>query len=133
MEIPKKLKAYFQELLYSGKKGGIVLKIDDIRSQDGAYRALVSAGTHRVYTVKSGKKFLLDTLILNNDEVSTTTYIFYDGTGTTTPVFKITLGANESVIITGLKGIEFDNYIYIDPSAYTTGGQVRIGGLVVDE
>lgn len=108
-------------------------EIDEDRSSVWAAACNAAVATSMaVYDVPSGKSFELRTLIINSDATTAVqTVQFYDATPTTTPVFKVTLGTNETLFI-DLKNIYFTDYVYAVAGLASTV-QITVGGFLRDQ
>ena len=116
----------------NGQTNAVNEDIDQLRSQRYAYVSLTSTSQSALLAPHTGKTLYLDTLIVNNDNTSAVgTLILYDSTSTTTPVMKLTVGANESVILTDLKGPSFTTGIY-PLQGSTHAMQITVGCIEAD-
>ena len=114
-------------------KGKLYAEIQRITSEIGAYFDATDANQTTIYDVPSGKRFSLEYLMIYNEEGSATRYVFYDSTNTDTPIMTIDIGATTREEITDLEGIVFDTVVSVDPSQFTTGSQIVVGGILCDQ
>ena len=124
-----------QKFAYRGLDDKVVPKIDPIRSMVTTQLDLTKATIDTIYTVPTGKKFVLKTLIIFNDEGSATTYEIYDSATVVAGDKKmptLTVGADVHVVRTKLTGVTFIDTVAVDPSAFTNGSRVTIGGYLID-
>ena len=133
MSVSETVRPHKQEFVMRGIDNRIEEKIDEIRSMKTIQLAL-SAGTQaEIYEIPTGKKFVVKTIILFNDEASATTYIFYDSTDTSVQkTYNISVGADADLLLTKIKGLVFETTVQVLPSQYTNGGRVTLGGYLVD-
>lgn len=134
------LRAVFQKLLWSGKTGAVQLELDPERSTISAYLSLqvsTASLTNIIYSVPTGKRFQLKTLIITNHEAYSVPFRFYDSESTTTPVIAaIILDDDATIVLTGLEGLWFENFVMVDPQVAISAAdqqEVTIGGLLDDE
>jgi len=108
-------------------------EIDDIRSMVWATACETSNTSVAIYSTPTGKHFVMQTLIINSDStVNPNTFYFYDDTPTTTPVMKLTVGTNETVVATEMKGISFGSTIFAVLGNASTA-QITIGGILRED
>jgi len=120
-----------QQWLLNGYNGSIERDLDMVRSQLGAYLTTTSTTQTVVLSCPTGKTLHLDTLVVNCSGATTGGITFYDSTSTTTPVFKVQVGATSSLFVTGIKGITFTTGIYmLQESSFDMS--VRVGCIVRD-
>ena len=94
-----------------------------------ATKAITSTNDITVYNVPTNRKFDLKTLIIVNNESSDVTYDIYDGASTTgLKKMTIKVTANDMLPLTQLEGFEFSTSVVVKASAYSSGGNITIGG-----
>ena len=100
-----------------------------VKIPNSATKAITSTSDITVYTVPTNRKFELKTLIILNNESSDVTYDIYDGTSTA-GIKKLTVKvpANDVLPLTQLEGFEFATSVVVKASAYSSGGNITIGG-----
>lgn len=125
------------KLQLGGYTHDVMIELDPIRSQvppigtgQGYVFGAAGAAMSQVsfsFQVASNHAFHLDTLIIDNQQEAGIA-VFYDGPGTSAPMFRLPLGQSEGTVITGLKGILFGSI----PMVSFNGSQLglRIGGLI---
>lgn len=103
-----------RKFMLEGINNAINEELDKLRSATSGGTLQLSTTTQTVLlSAPSGKTLHLDTLIFNNESSATAATTIYDSTGTTTPIFKVTAGQNETVVLTGLIGLVFTTGVYI--------------------
>ena len=122
-----------QEFVVRGIDNRIEEKIDEIRSMKTVSFDLTKATIDTLYTVPSGKKFVVKTLIIFNDEGSATTYILYDAvTAANQKTLPLSVGADLHNIWTNIVGLTFETAIGHVSSGFTNGSRLTFGGFLVD-
>jgi len=134
------LRAVFQKLMWSGKTGAVQLELDPERSTVSDYLSLqvsTASLTNIIYSVPTGKRFQLKTLIITNHEAYSVPYRFYDSQSTTTPITPaIILDDDATLVLTGLDGLWFDDFVMVDPQVAISAvdmHEITVGGLLDDE
>lgn len=108
-------------------------EMDKIRSMKTAQFNLTKATIDTYYTVPTGKKFVVKTIIIFNDEAGATTFILYDAvTATNQKTLPISVAADVTVAITNIVGLTFETAIGGVASAFTNGSRLTFGGYLVD-
>ncbi len=89
-------------------------ELDPIRGSTFGINLQLSTTTQGVVlSAPTGKTLHLDSFIFNNESGATGATTIYDSTNEDTPVFKITAGANETVVLAGMVGLTFTTGIYV--------------------
>lgn len=119
-----------------GADGIFRFELDEINAQVGTFKSLASAQSSTVYTVPTGKKFLLRSLIVYGG-AKTTTLALYSSQATAAGLkLKIRVAgasfvtSRVGVNITGLEGFYFTTYVKAKLSSNATGAGVSIGGIL---
>lgn len=140
MGFGNQVRTIFQKLVQSGKTDAVRLELDKIRSSVSAYLSLtvsVPSITSIIYSVPTGKRFMLTTLIISNHEAYSVPFRFYDSQSSTTPITPaIILGDGQTLILTGMDGLWFNNFVNVDPTVGLSGAdqvEITAAGILDDE
>ena len=126
-----KLRTLNINLHWSGRLKTMREELDLIRSRVWAYYNLVSVGQDLIYLIPTNKTFYLETLIIDNNEVTTPSqYTFYDSAALTVPVLPTRVGTQDTLIGTDLKGFFFTTGVYVIPSQFAAGARIAVGGVL---
>jgi len=116
-----------------GRTGNLIPELSEIFSEVGTYKSLVTSGVTTLMTLASQKVFHARTVGIDNQAVTSQIILFADGAAiTSNPKMSITVGPNETVVVTDMKGILFTTYVTVDPQkAMGASGdcKVWIGGI----
>ena len=127
-------KTHQVNFLLSEKDKSVNRELDEARSGAWATACTVAATSAPVYNVPTSRAFELRTLIINSDATGAppNTIYFYDGTAATTPVFKTTVGKQETIFVTDIKNVSFTDYVFCIAGVASTA-QVTVGGVLRDQ
>lgn len=108
-------------------------KLDEIRSMKTVCFDLTKATIDTLYTVPTGKRFVVKTLIIFNDEASATTYTLFDAvTETNQKILPISVAADVHAIWTDIVGLTFETAIGHVASQFANGSRLTFGGYLID-
>lgn len=130
MSVVKRLRGWTGKIQLVGKDESVLPELDLIRSQVGPYyKACTTANQHQTLltSVPANKKIHLDTLIMTNLRTTGVDITLYDSIGTTTVVGVFTLGGDETLAITGAKGLIFGTTLRY--RATLSNVRVTVGGI----
>lgn len=123
----------FLSWVQDGLKKKVYPELQEISSEIGNWYDQVAAAQETIYDVPAGKRFSLEWLIIYNEDAGNIDYIFYDSEDTSNPILELRVAGTTVVTIKNLKGIVFDTIVEVTPSAFVTGHQYVIGGVLCDQ
>lgn len=134
MSTPENIeRPHLQLFAQRGIDNRIEPQIDEIRSMKTVSFDLTKNTIDTLYTVPTGKKFVVKTIIIFNDEASATTYILYDAiTATNQKTIPLSVGADVHAVWTKIVGLTFETAIGHVSSQFTNGSRLTFGGYLID-
>lgn len=124
---------HHQEFVMRGIDNRIEPAMDEIRSMKTTQFDLTKNTIDTYYTVPTGKKFVVKTLIIFNDEGSATTYTFYDAvTATNQKTLPISVALDVHNVWTDIVGLTFETAIGGVASQFANGSRLTFGGYLID-
>jgi len=108
---------------------------DEFISEVSAFKSMVSLTSHTVYTVPTGKKFHLRSLVVSGGTKRNAMTFYSSSVTTTTKQFKLWVGSQGKtmgmVTKTGLKGYCFTTKVIVVLGTSTsTGTGLAVGGIL---
>lgn len=126
-----KIRTVTTKLQFSGRLKTMREELDPIRSRVYAYYNLVSIGHDLIYLVPTNKTFYLETLVIDNNEVTTPSqFVFYDSIAATVPVLQTRVGTQDTLIGTDMEGFFFTTGVYVNPSQFAAGAGISVAGVL---
>ena len=114
--------------------GKFYLEHDEFYSEISAFKSMGSATSHIVYTVPTGKKFHLRSVVIYGGVKKTTLSFYSSSVTTSTRKLKIRMSSTGTALATytatGLQGFCFTTYVKVAVSSVGTGTGVAIGGIL---
>lgn len=124
---------HHQEFVMRGIDNRIEPAMDEIRSMKTAQFNLTKATIDTYYTVPTGKKFVVKTIIIFNDEAGAATYKLFDAiTEINQKTLPISVAADVHVVMTNIVGLTFETAIGGVASAFANGSRLTFGGYLID-